>query len=277
MKNRMLFLFIGFFSLTCKAQELSTDDFELTTPPKPYSEEWLALNASQSFDVAIEAGKLHIKSSETHTKAHVNTSIGTLIPIDDGEFFAGGLYFKPIKQSDIFIVNGKEKSVKDAPMDTRWKKLGDHYSKKYPDSLWFKIEGENTQVVIPFEEGWLYTHGLAHMDINYGTLHKLSLKGKTLTTNKILDLNGMPMAMVASGKTIFITTYQGFYSIQDGKVSIVLDSLFWKGLNPSSIAVKDDKTVFIGMRGGYVMLKLNYVNLEADKLISFYRYKGIKK
>jgi hypothetical protein len=62
-----------------------------------------------------------------------------------------------------------------------------------------------------------------------------------------------------------IATHERFYVVKDFKKELIFQDTYWSDLYPNSIAVFDDKNVFIGMRGGIVKLDLT------TKTFKFYK------
>ncbi len=66
-------------------------------------------------------------------------------------------------------------------------------------------------------------------------------------------------------KKFLIATHENFYIVQEFKTELVFKETFWSSLYPNSIAILDDKNVFIGIRSGIVKLDL------IDKTLKFYK------
>ncbi|MGI4728463.1 MAG: hypothetical protein ACRYGB_07815 [Janthinobacterium lividum] len=62
----------------------------------------------------------------------------------------------------------------------------------------------------------------------------------------------------------FVATGKNFYIIQNSKKKLVFKDAFWDGIYPNSIAILDERNVFLGIRGGVVKLDLT------DKTVKFY-------
>ena len=73
------------------------------------------------------------------------------------------------------------------------------------------------------------------------------------------------MAFAIYKDKFLIATFENFYIVQDFKKEIVFEKMFWRGLAPNSIAVLDDKNVFIGITSGIIKLDLT------EKILKFYK------
>ncbi|MCD8740663.1 hypothetical protein LT679_08635 [Mucilaginibacter roseus] len=241
----------------CKGQPIPVTAFKIATPPKVNSKEWYKLcsSADNLFSVSIKGGDLTIERGIQKPQREFAFSNGKLIAVNNGEF-GGGLYFKPNASfKKDFLINGKEKLLADTTVDTRRKQM--FSIDKKADSVTgsvLLVEFGRIRAILPFKDHWLYTEGMAHMGANYGTLHKLHVDGNNFNTQKLFDLNGCPSAMAIHNGIIYIATFQGFYRIRNNKAELILDELFWQGLGVTSIAVKNDKEVYVGISGGYVQI-----------------------
>ena len=206
-------------------------EFVETVPPKAGSDEWYSLNYSHNeFGVKIIDGKLDIKKVKEVNKCDLKIMGGTLIGLDRGEW-GGQLTFKP--------------------EDT---------TKKVLD-----IKRGNIKFIFNFKEKVYFIEGLAHMGYSGGAIFELNTTNNNFTFTKLVDFEDAPEAFAIYKNKFLIATHQNFYIVQDFKKELVLKETFWSSLYPNSIAVLDDKNVFIGMRSGIVKLDLT------NKTLKFYK------
>ncbi|QZK91723.1 hypothetical protein K5V07_14905 [Flavobacterium sp. CHNK8] len=82
----------------------------------------------------------------------------------------------------------------------------------------------------------------------------------------LLDFGDAPQAFTIYKDKFLVATYGSFFTIQNFKKELVFKKIFWNGLYPNSIAVADDKNVFVGIRSGIVKIDLK------EKSFKFYKY-----
>jgi hypothetical protein len=208
------------------------DDFAETMPPKCGSTEWYALNHSRdSFGVEIVNGQLKISKAKRINENRLKITGGTLVGIDRGEW-GGKLAF--------------------VPFDTTKKEI--------------EIKEWNVKFIFTFKGGIYFIEGLAHLAISNGALYKLDTVDNKFTYEKVIDFEDAPEAFVIHGDKIFIAASASFYAVRDFKNEIIFKEQFWSCLYPNSIAVIDEKNVFVGISGGIVKLDLT------AKTLKFYKY-----
>lgn len=257
MKQILTLVFI-FLSFNCIGQTCSKNDFSPYAIPKVRSGSWYRLNTSnnKSFSVSITAGKLQIVEDKQTSAVEYPFANGKLLAFDYGEW-GGGLYYKPFDASkETFFVNGKLSKADN--------QIGNYGVVMLPnDPVRDLIKGKyvlvapgNTQVVVPYHGYWLFIQGLAHMGQNYGSLSKLTVQKDSFIVSKIFDLDAAPTTMTIYKDKIFIATYNSFYCIHRLKKELVLDNLFWEGLYPNSIAIINERNIYVGMHGGYAKIDL---------------------
>ena len=103
------------------------------------------------------------------------------------------------------------------------------------------------------------------MGINEGALYELHISDNNFTFEKLLDFDDAPEAFEIYGDRFLIATHGNFYVVKDFKKELIVKDAFWKSLYPNSIAVLDDKNIFLGIRGGVVKLDLT------TKTFKFYK------
>jgi hypothetical protein len=271
--NLKPFIFITCFTLlffNSAAQNIPLSDFEETTMPAPYTTAWYPLNASHNeFDVSITAGQLNVTKSKYSARLEYDLGDGKLYAINQGEF-GGALYYKPndtaVKKID---VNGKPQA-KVVGMERFIPGLlllesNDERYKFLMGAIYLSYG--NYQKIFSYKGDIYLQSGLAHMGINEGAFSKITWDDKGFNITNVLKLDDCPMAFDIYNNTIYLTTFQTFRIINNWQDKTVKDKLFWAALYPTSVAVKNPETIYIGMRGGYV--QLNSTNGE----IKFYKYK----
>ncbi|WP_295772347.1 hypothetical protein [uncultured Mucilaginibacter sp.] len=252
------------------AQTYSLDDFEEVSIPAPYGKqlnEWNNI-VDQYFKVSITNGYLKI-SKETYNKTSVRIKVagGSLIGEDHGEF-GGGLYYDPIDTNvKHMTVNGKLALPKEG---IYYQGIAFINNGKAAKIRLIPIKPGNIKDVFEYK-GTLYTvEGLAHMSSSYGSFNDIEVKKNEVNYKEVLKLDDAPMAYVIHEEAIYLATLERFYIIRDWKAQLIADRLFWRYLYPNSVAVKDSKHIYLGMRAGYAM-----VDTESGKVI-FYKFKKQK-
>ena len=98
-----------------------------------------------------------------------------------------------------------------------------------------------------------------------GALFELDTTDNKFTYRKLVDFDDAPEAFTIYEDKFLIATHERFYIVKDFKKELIFEDTFWSSLYPNSIAVLDDKNVFIGMRSGIVKLDLT------TKTLKFYK------
>ncbi len=207
-------------------------NFIETIPPQALSIEWQKLNQDENeFEVKIKNGQLQVNKPDGFSDCELKIIGGTLTGFDSGEF-GGGLYFIPN--------NISKPKIKIAPFRIR-------FLFNYKDKIYF-------------------ISGYSHMGFIGGGLFELKEMADSSTYNKILVFEDDPEAFTIYKDKFLIATGKNFYIVKDLKKTLVFKNTFWDGLYPNSIAVFNDKNVFLGMRSGIVKLDLT------TKKMTYFRY-----
>jgi len=241
MNNRtkyILLTLLVMFSLTsCRQKTINIPlDFIETTPPKNGSPDWYTLNYSNNeFRVTTNYGQIAInkveKVRQKGDKCELRLPNGTLVGIDRGEW-GGALTF----------------SSTDTTMNP------------------VEIKTGNIKFLFTFKDKIYFIEGLAHLSMSEGALFELDTVDESFTYKKLLDFEDAPEAFTIYGDKFLIATHENFYVVKDFKKELVFKGTFWSGLYPNSIAVIDNKNVFLGIRSGLVKLDLT------TKTMKFYKY-----
>jgi hypothetical protein len=232
MKHRIILLLLIFFTLSSCGQNMIPPNFVETQQPKSNSSEKRELNYSEDeFDVRILNNKLEVNKTESNNKSVLKISNGTLVGSNHGEW-GGKLIFIPDdkNQSEIVIKEG------------------------------------NLKFVFLFQNNIYFIEGLAHGSFNYGDLYQLNYSENKFTYKSIIHFEDSPEAYSIYKNKIYIVGYQNFYRIDNLKKEVIFKDAFWSGLYPSSIAIIDEKNVYLGIRSGIAKLNLT------QRQIVFYKY-----
>lgn len=236
MKNRTFILIIlTLFSLNLLyGQTFERTGFVHIDPPKISSSGWFSLNHSNNeFAVSVVNNKLQITKAKYQTETEIDFNNGKLIGTNHGEW--GG-------------------ELKFVPNDTT--------------SETVKIKDGNIKFIFHFNNEVFFVEGLAHLGINQGALYRIEKSDSAYKYEKVIEFEDAPEALTISNNTIYIGSHSAFYIVDHTFKKITLfKNTFWSSLYPNSIAVLNDKTLYMGIRSGYVE-----IDLELEKF-KFYKYK----
>ena len=233
MKYFSLPILLAFFVIYSYGQTPVTipKGFVETIPPEVVSRKWYRLTHSKNaWGVSIINGKLDIKKAKAINKCELKITGGTLIGIDMGEW-GGQLNFIP----------------------------------EDPTKKAIEIRQGNINFIFNFKDKIYFMEGLAHLGLSRGAIYQLDVSNDKFTFAKLIDLGDAPAAFVIYDDKFLVATSRGFCVIQDFKKELVFKDAFWAGLYPNSIAVLDEKNVFLGIRGGIVKLDLT------NRTMKFYK------
>ena len=258
--RKQLFTLVAiFFNLNCSGQTYLKSDFYPYPISKVPTQDWekLDIAKTKSFSIFISAGKLKIvKDKPLPAGIEYTFANGKLLAFDCGEW-GGALYYKPFDASnETFIVNGKlTKATTEISSYDFLLPIKDP-TRNLIKGKYVLVAPGNTKAIVPYNNYWLFIQGLAHMSENYGSLSKLAVQKDSFTVSKILDLDAAPNTITVYKDKIFIVTYNSFYCIYKRKKELILNNLFWRGLYPHSIAVINERNIYIGIYGGYAKINL---------------------
>jgi hypothetical protein len=230
-----LLIFVQAFMIAgCRhAPSIIPGDFHEAALPKPGSKEWSSLNYSNNeFEVNLVDKELKIKKVKEEakmTKCELKILGGTLIGINRGEW-GGQLTFLPV--------------------DTTTKAI--------------QIKQGNIQCIASYKDKLYFLEGLAHGGYSGGAIFELTVTGDRFTYHRLVNFDDAPLTFTAYRDMFFVATNQNFYIVQNLKKKLIFKDVFWGGLYPNSMAILDEKNVFLGIRGGVVKLDL------IDKTLKFY-------
>lgn len=228
----IIFPFVVSFFCMCNTPSITVPaGFVKVEIPNKGDDRWMILNhCSHEYGVKIIDKKLYIQETQEVDTCTFKIAGGTLVAIDHGEF-GGELTFHP----------------------------SDH-----PDSS-ILIKAGNVKYIFPFNQMIYFLEGIAHGDRSAGALYQLNRTNNKFTYSQILDLNDAPQAYAIDGDNILLATYENLYIIKNSQEELVFSKTFWASLYPNSIAVENDSSLFIGMRGGVARLNLK------RKVVEFYQ------
>ena len=106
------------------------------------------------------------------------------------------------------------------------------------------------------------------MGYSGGAIFRLDTENNIFTFTTLVDFDDAPEAFAIYTDKFLIATHENFYIVNDFKKELVFKETFWSSLYPNSIAVLDERSVFLGIRSGIVRLDL------ATKTMKFYKNKG---
>ncbi len=229
-------LIIFTFSLFCsfgygQTKIIIPANFVETEPPKVGSSEWYSLNNSRNeFGVELKNGQLKIKKVKEKNRGELKIATGRLLGVDRGEW-GGTLTF--------------------IPDDTKKEKI--------------EIKKGNIKFIFSFKRKTYFIEGIAHLSLSEGALYELDITKDKFEYKEVLKFEDAPEAYSIFDDKIFIATHRRFYVIDNFKKELIFKDTFWSSLYPNSIAVIDEKNVFLGIRSGIVQLDLT------TKILKFYK------
>lgn len=262
-------LFVVTFSLLlsyCNGQFFNENDFAEMPPPAISSPEWYKLNnPNKEISVALIDGKIQFSKFIYTSSIKYNVPGGKLLAVDMGEF-GGGLYYQSNDSSKkMFYINGIPGGLKNDPFRSGlWIPEDNPVSKLIQNHLLLK--NGNVKFIFSYRDTTYFLEGFSHMSFNYGALYKIGLSNDSFFVAKVIDFKDAPMAMTVFHDTILIATYKGFNIVKGYDKELVFEKLFWSGLYPNSLVAIDEKSIYVGIRGGYVKINL------PKKEFHFYKY-----
>jgi len=272
MNFKLLFLSIAYFTtivFKVSAQSIPLSDFEQTEMPAPYTTAWYPLNsAKNNFKVSVIKGKLSVTKIRLAEQTDYDLKEGKLFPIDNGEF-GGALYYRPndttIKQ---IYVNG-QLQAKIIPSGKWLPGLLMEYKEEKHKALKGAIylARGNFQKIFSYNGSDYIQSGTFHMGFFSGNFSKITKDETGFNITSVLDLEDCPMAFDFYKNTMYLATNSTFRVINNWKDRTIKQDLFWEALSPNSVAVKNAKTIYVGIKGGYVRLNSNTGEVK------FYKYK----
>lgn len=220
--NVYIILLFSCINFTSCAQSNIPENFIEIEIPKKNSEESRKLNYSQNeFQVKFENEKLKVQEYKYERETELKIENGILKGINRGEW-GGKLTFQPYDK------NRKE----------------------------IEIKTGNVKFIFKYNEKIYFIEGIAHLSINEGFLYELTFENNKFNYKKILDFEDCPEAYTIFENKIYIASYQNFYKIDNLRIETIFKDEFWGDLYPNSIAMRNEESVFLGIRGGIVELNL---------------------
>jgi len=187
------------------------------------------------FSVKNNNGKLIIEDGSRKIRSELKIENGTLIGFDGGEW-GGRLIYKP------FDNRKKEITV---------------------------IEKGNIKHLYQLDNKIYFIVGIAHLGLSKGAIFELQIKNNKFTYKKVIELDDAPEIFDIYKNKLYIASQNSFYVIEKLEKRIIFKNTLWNNLYPNSIAIFDERNIFLGIRSGIV--KLNLI----EPKIQYYKY--IKK
>lgn len=125
-----------------------------------------------------------------------------------------------------------------------------------------EIKSGNIKFIFEFKNKIYFIEGLSHLHISSGALYELDQNDGNFVYKKIIDFDDAPEAFAVYQDKILIATHENFFVVENFVKKRMVKDTFWASLYPNSIAVLDDKNVFIGLRGGIAKLDLTTQTLK---------------
>jgi hypothetical protein len=217
---------------TSCSQDYKLTDFVETKMPKGGSDEWFELNHSRNeFKVSVDKEVVKISKVGQGSNAFLEIDGGQLIGTDRGEW--GGM-------------------IEFLPKGTKEKKL---------------IKEGNVNFIFSYKNQIYFMEGLAHLSINEGAMYRLDINKGMFSYEKVIEFEDAPEAIAVVGDSIFIASHKSFFLVNNLNKELVFKDLFWSGLYPNSIAIIDNKNIYVGHRGGFTKLDID------KKEIHFFKFK----
>ncbi|NBL63852.1 hypothetical protein GV828_01415 [Flavobacterium sp. NST-5] len=215
-----------------------------------HQKEWLDLNYSK--DCNIEFKNDSLKISHSRDQKYLKT---IEIEAFDGLFFStyNGHFDRKLK-----YISNKNKDIE--------VEINTHnivFLFQFNDKIYF-IES-NYDVVTRNKPVYSKTKSIMVGSQN-ASLCEIYMKNGAFFTKKVLDFDEKPLVMNIFNDKIFFASYSNFYAVENMKIKSKLEDIYWSGLYPNSIAVKNEENIFVGIRGGFVKIDL------ITRKINFYKY-----
>ncbi|MGP8217236.1 MAG: hypothetical protein ACLQQ4_16830 [Bacteroidia bacterium] len=206
-----------------------------TKAPEINSSDWRKLNHSKfDFNVTNIDDRLVLTRGPRGTRCELKLADGKLVGTDNGEH-GGKLIFKPIDKTKTAT----------------------------------EIKRGNIKFIFKLQDVIYFIERIDSSGIGEGAMYRVDIVNNAFSFTKILGFEDAPEAYAIYKGDLLIASYRNFYVVHDLKMDVFLKDTFWEGLFPTSIAVLDERHVYIGLRSGYAQLDLTNKNLR------FYKYSVI--
>ena len=279
-RNSLLGFFL-FFCLSCFGQQYTKGDFVPVKIPMIGDSQWTVLDTIRGNYVAVNlvSGKLALSKYVFSNGVPMSLLQGRLLAFNIAELGCALLYKPNDEKLKYITVNGQNDTARNIEGMGRLTFKNDPVIKllqgeqfpisrnhvisifKYRDSIYL-LEGIDEEKKYSKDSPSITTipaHGL---------ISKISINDDFISINKVAEVNDYPSALTVRGDSILLATHGRFYLIRNWKQEVVFDNLFWQGLYPNSIAINDDRHVYVGMKGAYAQINLKDRVLNLFKLRS---------
>lgn len=202
------------------------NDFVRIEIPNKKSDVWKQMNSSlYEANVKVINGKIDISRAQRNKLCSLVIESGTLQGSDHGEW-EGDLTFT---------------------------------ANHNPESK-IEIKRGNIKYIFEFKNNIYFLEGLNHLGYKKGAMFELIHNDGKFTYQKVVEFNDAPYAYAIHGDNLYVVTFENLFVINNFKKELIFENMFWSGLYPNSLAIIDEKNVFVGMRGGFA--RLNLINKE---------------
>ncbi len=111
---------------------------------------------------------------------------------------------------------------------------------------------ENVTLIFEYKNEIYFGSGLNHKSFHSGALYKLDTLNGNFKSTKYIDFDYPPDAYTVQNDSLLIAIAGTLFIFSDNKKT----TLSLEGIAINSIVLMDDKTLFMGMKGGYAKLDL---------------------
>jgi hypothetical protein len=213
-------------------------------------------NYHKHFFVNLINGRLQVTRQVSSSAKIYPLAGGSLVALNVGEW-GGGLYFKPDDTTRTsLIVNQKTVPV---TREERYSMLNmfltDPNFKLNDAWLGIVYGNASASAVTPFNGSLLVGLGYFSFTENEGSLLKVTRTEGGFTTEKLMDLDNVPVAITTRNNKIYIATSKGLIVTESGQIMLRLhwnSARFWI----NSMAMTDERHIYLGLKNGYAKLDL---------------------
>lgn len=235
---------------------ISPDFVESSMPAKmaygiiEYQKDWLDLSSSKACNIEFINDSLRLKNTKSSNhlkKIELKAFDGLLFANYNGHFDRKLEYISnKNKDSKIEINSGNITSIFE-----------------FNDKIYFI---ESNLIVIKRNEHVYSKTKDFRIGSRNASLYEIYMANGDFVTKKVGDFDENPYVMKIFNDKIFFASYSNFYVLENMEIKLKLADIYWSGLYPNSIAVKNEENIFVGIRGGFVK-----IDLTTRKII-FYKY-----
>ena len=130
------------------------------------------------------------------------------------------------------------------------------------------IKEGNVKFIFRYQGKTYFLEGLAHLSTNEGAMYRLDYDGDVFTPVKLIDFEDAPQAIFVDNDVLYIAGFSNFFVVKNLSKEKVFPNTMWTGQYPNSVAVADERRVYVGFREGYAKLDIR------DRTIRYFVYLG---